>query len=120
MGRHYLITDNYSFVTAFSILLYKWKQQVLYRQPTISQTKMLKNTRTRKHYGRMRTAHFSDWAGAGGEGRQTPGADPRGGPGGPAPALTLGFEAPKLSIFGPYLIFHNFFFCLTLLSILFL
>ena len=28
----------------------------------------------------------------------------RGGPGGPGP-LTLGFEAPKLSIFGPYLIF---------------
>ena len=32
------------------------------------------------------------------------GADP-GGPGGPGPPLTLGFEAPKLSIFGPYLIF---------------
>ena len=29
----------------------------------------------------------------------------RGGPGGPGPSLTLGFEAPKLSIFGPYLIF---------------
>ena len=28
-----------------------------------------------------------------------------GGPGGPGPPLTLGFEAPKLSIFGPYLIF---------------
>ena len=26
----------------------------------------------------------------------------RGGPGGPGPPLTLGFEAPKLSIFGPY------------------
>ena len=34
-----------------------------------------------------------------------PGADPGGGPGGPGPPLTLGFEAPKLSIFGPYLIF---------------
>ena len=34
------------------------------------------------------------------------GADPvAGGPGGPGPPLTLGFEAPKLSIFGPYLIF---------------
>ena len=33
------------------------------------------------------------------------GADPGGGPGGPGPRLTLGFEAPKLSIFGPYLIF---------------
>ena len=33
------------------------------------------------------------------------GADPGGGPGGPGPPLTLGFEAPKLSIFGPYLIF---------------
>ena len=32
---------------------------------------------------------------------QAAGADP-GGPGGPGP---LGFEAPKLSIFGPYLIF---------------
>ena len=31
------------------------------------------------------------------------------GPGGPGPPLTLGFEAPKLSFFGPYLIFHNFF-----------
>ena len=29
----------------------------------------------------------------------------QGGPGGPGPPLTLGFEAPKLSIFGPYLIF---------------
>ena len=28
-----------------------------------------------------------------------------GGPGGPGPPLTPGFEAPKLSIFGPYLIF---------------
>ena len=28
-----------------------------------------------------------------------------GGPGGPGPPLTLGFEAQKLSIFGPYLIF---------------
>ena len=28
-----------------------------------------------------------------------------GGPGGPGPPPTLGFEAPKLSIFGPYLIF---------------
>ena len=28
-----------------------------------------------------------------------------GSPGGPGPPLTLGFEAPKLSIFGPYLIF---------------
>ena len=28
-----------------------------------------------------------------------------GGPGGPCPPLTLGFDAPKLSIFGPYLIF---------------
>ena len=35
-----------------------------------------------------------------------PGADPGGGgPGARAPPLTLGFEAPKLSIFGPYLIF---------------
>ena len=34
-----------------------------------------------------------------------PGADPGGGPRGPGPPLTLGFEAPKLSIFGPYLIF---------------
>ena len=33
-----------------------------------------------------------------------PGADP-GGPGGPGPSLTLGFEAPKLSNFGPYLTF---------------
>ena len=33
------------------------------------------------------------------------GADPGGGPGGLGPPLTLGFEAPKLSIFGPYLIF---------------
>ena len=34
------------------------------------------------------------------------GADPGGGGPGPrAPPLTLGFEAPKLSIFGPYLIF---------------
>ena len=32
------------------------------------------------------------------------GADP-GGPRGPGPPLTLGFEAQKLSIFGPYLIF---------------
>ena len=34
------------------------------------------------------------------------------GPGaqGPGPPLTLGFEAPKLSIFGPYLIFTYFFF----------
>ena len=37
------------------------------------------------------------------------GADPGGGPGGPDPPLTLGFEAPKLSIFGPYLIFPQFF-----------
>ena len=29
----------------------------------------------------------------------------RGGPRGPGPPPTLGFEAPKLSIFGPYLIF---------------
>ena len=29
----------------------------------------------------------------------------QGGPRGPGPPLTLGFEAPKLSIFGPYLIF---------------
>ena len=28
-----------------------------------------------------------------------------GGPRGPGPPLTLGFEAPELSIFGPYLIF---------------
>ena len=34
----------------------------------------------------------------------------RGGPGGPGPPLTLGFEAPKLSIFGPYLIFPLIFF----------
>ena len=33
-----------------------------------------------------------------------PGADPGGAPGAQDP-LTLGFEAPKLSIFGPYLIF---------------
>ena len=38
------------------------------------------------------------------------GADPGGGPGARAPPLTLGFEAPKLSIFGPYLIFPQFFF----------
>ena len=35
-----------------------------------------------------------------------------------APPLTLGFESPKLSIFGPNLIFP--FFCLALLGILFL
>ena len=29
----------------------------------------------------------------------------QGGARGPGPPLTLGFEAPKLSIFGPYLIF---------------
>ena len=29
----------------------------------------------------------------------------QGGPGGLGPPLTLGFEARKLSIFGPYLIF---------------
>ena len=29
----------------------------------------------------------------------------QGAPGARAPPLTLGFEAPKLSIFGPYLIF---------------
>ena len=29
----------------------------------------------------------------------------QGDPGGPGSPLTLGFEAPKLSIFGPYLIF---------------
>ena len=34
------------------------------------------------------------------------GADPGGGP---DPSLTLGFEAQKLSIFGPYLIFPYFF-----------
>ena len=34
----------------------------------------------------------------------TAGADP-GGPQGPGPPLTLGFEAPKLNIFGPYFIF---------------
>ena len=39
-----------------------------------------------------------------------PGADPGGAPGARAPPLTLGFEAPKLSIFGPYLIFSIFFF----------
>ena len=33
-----------------------------------------------------------------------------GAPGARAPPLTLGFEAPKLSIFGPYLIFPQFFF----------
>ena len=33
------------------------------------------------------------------------GADPGGGPRGPGPPPTLGFEAPKLSIFGPYLNF---------------
>ena len=33
------------------------------------------------------------------------GADPGGAPGARPPPLTLGFEAPKLSIFGPYLIF---------------
>ena len=33
-----------------------------------------------------------------------PGVD-GGGAGGQGPPLTLGFEAPKLSIFGPYLIF---------------
>ena len=32
-------------------------------------------------------------------------ADPGGGPGGPGPPPTLGFEAPKLSILLPYLIF---------------
>ena len=36
------------------------------------------------------------------------GADPGGAPGARAP-LTLGFEAPKLSILGPYLIFLIFF-----------
>ena len=37
---------------------------------------------------------------------QSAGADPGGGgPGARAPSLTLGFEAPKLSIFGAYLIF---------------
>ena len=39
-----------------------------------------------------------------------PGADPGGGPGARAPPPTLGFEAPKLSILGPYLIFPQFFF----------
>ena len=38
---------------------------------------------------------------------------------GGGPPLTLGFEAPKLGIFGPYLIFP-YFFCLALLGILFL
>ena len=33
----------------------------------------------------------------------------RGGTRGPGPPLTLGFKAPKLSIFGPYLIFPYFF-----------
>ena len=33
----------------------------------------------------------------------------QGGPRGPGPPLTLGFEAPKLRIFGPYLIFPQFF-----------
>ena len=42
----------------------------------------------------------------------------RGAPGARAP-LTLGFEAPKLSFFGPYLIFP-YFFGLTSLGILFL
>ena len=38
-----------------------------------------------------------------------PGADPVGGPREPGPPpFTLGFEAPKLSIFGPYLIFPSF------------
>ena len=32
-------------------------------------------------------------------------SDPGVDPGGPGPPLTLGFEAPKLSIFGPYLSF---------------
>ena len=50
----------------------------------------------------------------------TAGADPGGGPRGPGPPPTLGFEAPKLSIFGPYLIFSIIFFCLASLSILFL
>ena len=36
---------------------------------------------------------------------ESSGADPGGGPRGPGPLLTLGFEAPKLSISGPYLIF---------------
>ena len=34
----------------------------------------------------------------------------QGGPRGPGPPLTLGFEAPKLSIFGPYLNFSIIFF----------
>ena len=46
------------------------------------------------------------------------GVDP-GGPWVPGPPLTLVFEAPKLSIFGSYLIFPQFF-CLALLGILFL
>ena len=33
----------------------------------------------------------------------------QGGTRGPGPPLTLGFKAPKLSIFGPYLIFPYFF-----------
>ena len=37
--------------------------------------------------------------------QQCTAADPGGGPGGPGPPLTLGFEAPKLSILLPYLIF---------------
>ena len=36
---------------------------------------------------------------------QISGADPGGPPGARASPLTLGFEAPKLIIFGPYLIF---------------
>ena len=40
----------------------------------------------------------------------TTGADPGGAPGARAPPLTLGSEAPKLSMSGPYLIFPQFFF----------
>ena len=46
-------------------------------------------------------------------------ADPGGGPRGPGPPLTPGFEAPKLSFLGPLLIVLYFFFSLASLGILF-
>ena len=42
------------------------------------------------------------------------GADPAGAWGPSPPPLTLGFEAPKLSIFGPYLLLPHFFTSLCL------
>ena len=51
-------------------------------------------------------------------GEDSEGTGDPGGPGNPDSPLTLGFEPPKLRIFGSYLFFH--FFCLTSLGILFL